>query len=177
MESLKKGQVIYIQSFKHDGSLHRTWSSATVLDVDQEKVVVITYKTWVIESNGRKWFTREPAICYYYFHRWYNIIAMVRSRGIFYYCNLATPSIFDGESLKNIDYDLDVKLFPNNHVIVLDENEFEQHKVEMEYSEALSQLVEDEKDRLVEAATQRKGPFKEADVLRYYEEYLNINEF
>jgi uncharacterized protein len=43
---LDVGQTIYIQSYKYDGSLHRTWSKATVLDVKEHVIVVMTYKTW-----------------------------------------------------------------------------------------------------------------------------------
>ena len=172
----KIGEVIYIQSFKHDGSLHRTWSSGTVLDVDHEKVVLITYKTWVVESDGRKWFTREPAICFYYFDRWYNVISMIRNKGIFYYCNLASPSIYDGEALKNIDYDLDVKMFPDGKYIVLDEDEFLLHQRRMNYSETLIDIVESEKDRLVEKVKAMEAPFNEQLIYDYFDAYLNIKE-
>ncbi len=171
------GEVIYIQSFKHDKRLHRTWSSGTVLDVDDEKIVLITYKTWVVEGDGRKWFTREPAICFYYFDRWYNVISMIRNKGIYYYCNLASPSVYDGESLKNIDYDLDVKLFPDGSHIVLDEDEFELHQKQMEYSQSLIDIVEAEKDRLVERVKTQELPFDEKMIYDYFDAYLNINEF
>lgn len=172
----KIGEVIYIQSFKHDGSLHRTWSSGTVLDVDDEKLVLITYKTWVVEADGRKWFTREPAICFYYFNRWYNVISMIRSKGVFYYCNLASPSVYDGEALKNIDYDLDVKLFPDGKYLVLDEDEFKIHRKQMEYSQELIDIVEAEKDRLVEKVKAQSYPFDEKTIHDYFDAYLRIKE-
>lgn len=176
MKLPKIGEVIYIQSYKHDGSLHRTWSSGTVLDVDDEKIVLITYKTWVVEADGRRWFTREPAICFYYLHRWFNVIAMIRNRGIYYYCNLASPSVFDGESLKNIDYDLDVKVFPDFNYNILDRDEFNAHQVAMNYGDAIIDIVETEKDRLVELVRGHHYPFKEATVNEYFERYLHISE-
>lgn len=172
----KVGDVIYIQSFKHDQSLHRTWSSGTVLDVDAEKIVLITYKTWVVEGDGRKWFTREPAICFYYFDRWYNVISMIRKKGVYYYCNLASPSIYDGESLKNIDYDLDVKKFPDGKVIVLDEDEFELHQRKMDYGEDLVDIIVSEKNKLVEQAKQSLLPFDEDLVYKYFNLYFNVKE-
>ena len=108
-----KGSSVYIQSFKHDGSLHRTWCKGFIIDADEERIVAVTNKAWVIEANGRRWFTREPAVCFLYQHQWFNVISMIRKSGIYYYCNLATPSIYDGEAIKNIDYDLDVKLYPD----------------------------------------------------------------
>lgn len=173
----KIGEVIYIQSFKHDGSLHRTWSSGTVLDVDEEKVVLITYKTWVVESDGRRWFTREPAICFYYLDRWYNVISMIRNKGVYYYCNLASPSVFDEEALKNIDYDLDVKVFPDGKYILLDEDEFEEHQRSMNYSQEIINTVVEEKDRLVNQVKNGSYPFIEEEIYKYFDKYLTIKEF
>ena len=50
---------------------------------------------------------------------------MIRKTGIHYYCNIASPSLYDGEAIKNIDYDLDVKVAPNGKSIILDEEEYE----------------------------------------------------
>lgn len=107
------GSYVYIQSYKHDGSLHRTWCRGFVLEANEDRIVAVTDKTWVIEADGRRWLTREPAVCFFYSHFWFNIISMIRMSGIYYYCNLASPSLYDGEAIKNIDYDLDVKLFPD----------------------------------------------------------------
>lgn len=175
--SLKIGDIIYIQSYKHDGSLHRTWSSATVLDDDDEKTVVITYKTWVVESNGRKWFTKEPAICFYYKKKWINIISMIRKQGIFYYCNLASPSIYDGEALKNIDYDLDIKLFPDGKSILLDEDEFLIHQRQMKYGNELIDIIVSEKDNLQYMVDHRFGPFKDEVINDYFTRYLHLDKF
>ena len=76
---------VYIQSYKHNGKLHRTWSKGFVLVADEKHMVVVTNKTWVIEADGRRWITREPAVCFFYPDKWYNIIAMIRKNGTYYY--------------------------------------------------------------------------------------------
>ena len=53
----KVGSLIYVQSFKHDGSLHRTWSLGFVIEANDERTVVVTNKTWVTEADGRKWYS------------------------------------------------------------------------------------------------------------------------
>ena len=116
-KDIKVGDSVFVQSYKHDGSLHRTWSKAYVIDVFDNCVVAVTDHTWVVEADKRKWLTKEPAICFYYNDVWFNIISMVRKTGIYYYCNLASPSLYDGEAVKNIDYDLDVKVFPDGSYI------------------------------------------------------------
>ena len=47
----KCDELIYIQSYKHDGSLHRTWAKGYVLEANEQRFVVVTNKTWVIESD------------------------------------------------------------------------------------------------------------------------------
>lgn len=172
----KVGDVTYVETYKHDGSTHRTWSSATILDVTENLIVAITYKTWVVESDGRRWFTREPAICFYYTDRWYNVMAMIRKRGIYYYCNLASPSIYDGEAIKNIDYDLDVKVFPDGSYILLDEEEFVDHQVMMRYDESIIDIVRQEQRRLVNVVKAGNYPFNDDVINTYFEKYLSLGE-
>ena len=44
------GSFVHIQSYKHDGSLHRTWCKGFVLEADEKHIVVVTDRAWVIES-------------------------------------------------------------------------------------------------------------------------------
>ncbi len=168
----KCDELIYIQSYKHDGSLHRTWAKGYVLEANEQRFVVVTNKTWVIESDGRKWITREPAICFFYPDKWYNVICMIRKTGIFYYCNLASPSIYDGEALKNIDYDLDVKLNPQGRISLLDEDEYEEHRREMGYSDDLCKVIEKGTRQLLDEIENGASPFEEKEIHDLYEDYL-----
>ena len=170
---------VFIQSYKHNGSLHRTWCKAHVLEANEDRFVTVTNKAWVIESDGRKWLTREPAVCYFWTHRWYNVIAMLRKTGIYYYCNLASPSLYDGEAIKNIDYDLDVKVFPDDSYMVLDENEFEYHRQQMNYPEDIVKLCIESKDELIKMIESHEKPFNfsytNEYIMRYFELIFDKN--
>ena len=168
------GSQVYIQSFKHDGSLHRTWAKGFVIEAGPRRVIAVTNKTWVTEADGRRWFTREPAICFFYPDHWYNVITMIRKTGIYYYCNLASPSLYDGEAIKNIDYDLDVKLLPDGRIEILDEDEYEQHGREMGYSEPLKHAVEKEMDVLIGKIKRKESPFNQKEIECLYHEYLEL---
>ena len=165
------GEKIYIQSYKHDGSLHRTWSKGVVLEADEHHYVVVTDKAWVIESDGRRWFTREPAICFFWDDRWYNVIAMIRKSGIHFYCNLASPSLYDGEAIKNIDYDLDVKLFPDHTYQVLDELEYHMHASSMNYPDRIKKILSNQMNSLLKEMEEEKNPFNKQCINDYYERY------
>ena len=169
----EEGTYVYIQSYKHDGSLHRTWCRGFVLEADEDHIVAVTNRAWVIEADGRKWLTREPAVCFFYTKKWYNVISMIRHSGIYYYCNLASPSVYDGEAIKNIDYDLDVKLYPDGGYQVLDENEYAEHAKTMQYPQEVKQIVEKQLELLIEDMNKGTDPFSQACVDRYYAMYLD----
>lgn len=110
MKNSLVGQDVLIHCYKHDGKPHRTWSRCKILEETDRHFIGINNNTLVTESDGRSWVTKEPAICYFPKDRWYNVICMIRSDGIYYYCNIASPILYDGEALKYIDYDLDLKV-------------------------------------------------------------------
>ena len=174
MHDLKIGDSVFVQSYKHNGSLHRTWSKALVIDVKEHFVVVVTDHSWVVEDNGRRWLTKEPAICFYYDDKWYNIISMVRKTGIYYYCNIASPSLYDGESIKNIDYDLDVKVFPDGEYMILDENEYQYHADKMNYPDNIKKIIDVELERLLEMIKEKKEPFNFAYINNYIMKYFKL---
>ena len=171
----KAGSYVHIQSFKHDGSLHRTWSQAFVLESDEDLIVAVTDRAWVIEDDGRKWVTREPAICFFYAHKWFNVISMIRHEGVFYYCNLASPSLYDGEAIRNIDYDLDVKMYPDVGYSILDENEYQEHARVMKYPTTVMNILEKQMQQLIEMMERGEDPFNQECIDRYYQMYLEMN--
>ena len=174
MSTLTIGDSVYVQSYKHDGSIHRTWSKAFVLDETEDFYVVVTDHSWVVESDNRRWLTKEPAICFYFKNKWFNIISMVRKTGIFYYCNIASPSLYDGEAIKNIDYDLDVKVFPDGSYILLDENEFNYHLQKMNYSKQIIDICIDAQNELVRMIKNHEEPFSFSYINEYILKYFEL---
>lgn len=170
------GTSVYIQSFKHDGTLHRTWCKGFVLEADEDHYIVVTNRAWVIEADGRRWLTREPAVCFFYKHKWFNVISMIRHSGIYYYCNLASPSLYDGEAIKNIDYDLDVKLYPDGGYQILDENEYAEHARIMNYPKEVMDIVETEMNMLIDHMDKAEEPFTQECIDHYYKMYLEMME-
>ena len=62
----KEGETIKIQSYKHDGNIHRVWSETTILKGTDHVIIGGNDHTLVTESDGRTWITREPAIVYFH---------------------------------------------------------------------------------------------------------------
>lgn len=155
----REGEKIQIHSYKHNGQIHRVWHETTVLKGTKNIVIGANDRTLVTESDGRTWVTREPAICYFHAEHWFNIICMLRDDGVYYYVNLSSPFVYNNQSLKYIDYDLDVKVFPDMGYMILDEDEYEEHKKAMNYPEVIDQILQNNLTELLSWIKQRKGPF------------------
>lgn len=166
---------VYIYSYKHDGSLHRTWSKSYVLDANEDRYIMVNNKTLVTESDGRKWYTREPAVCFFFPKLWFNMICMIRKSGVYYYCNLASPALYDKEAIKYIDYDLDIKVFPDGSLLHLDEDEYIEHRDKMGYGEDLDKIIRYSYQELLECIAKKESPFKQEEILALYNTYLKRN--
>lgn len=170
---IEKGTWVQIQSYKHNGTLHRFWDQALVLDIDDEMIVVASKKTRVTEADGRIWYTREPAITFFSRKYWYNVIAMLKSDGVSFYCNIASPTLIDGYAIKYIDYDLDLKLYPNNVIKVLDEREYEHHRQTYQYSNKLDYILKKEVQHIQKMMKKGLFPFQIDKVHSYYQDFLD----
>ena len=141
MYNYQIGERFIIHSYKHDGSIHRSWDEAILLENNSDYLVFGNDKTRVVESDGRTWRTKEPAIMFFYKHSWYNVIGQLKYDGIYYYCNLASPFVIEDKTIKYIDYDLDLRIFPKGDYKILDKLEYEYHKTKMGYSDDLDFVI------------------------------------
>lgn len=170
------GTNIRIESFKHDHSLHRIWDKTTLIHSSDAVVIGGNDRVKVIEADGREWRTREPAICTFGRGQWFNTIAMIREDGIYYYCNIGSPFSLKGQLLSYIDYDLDVKVFPDMTYTILDEEEFLLHSRQMNYPPEVIQRVQGALQEVLEWVRLRRGPFQNGFVQRWYERYLQVRD-
>ncbi len=168
-----KGQWIKIQSYKHDGSLHRFWKRNFVLVDNDAWLIVASKRTRVVENNGRIWYTKEPAVSFFSKTKWFNTIAMLKDDGITYYSNIASPTLIDGDIAKYIDYDLDIKRLPDHTLKLLDRNEFKRHISSLEYGEDLVDVIFDQAEKTQSLMASDHFPFDEEEVLRYYQTFLD----
>ncbi len=167
---------VEILSYKHNGELHRVWQYATIIRETSDMIVVVNDHTNVIDGDGRRWHTKEPAVCYFFKNYWFNIVCMLRGRSIYYYCNLSSPFVQDAEGIKYIDYDLDVKVFPTGDKVILDRDEFEFNQTDYNYSKELINVVENELEYLLKRIEKKEFPFDQKTVLSDFNIYLNLKK-
>jgi len=170
------GDKLQIQCYKHNGKIHRAWDEAVVLDIKKNYIVFGNNKTRVTEAEGSIWRTNEPAVMYFFKDKWFNIIAQLKKNGIYYYCNIASPFIIEENTVKYIDYDLDLRIFPNGEYKILDQLEYQYHKKIMNYSDDLDFVVNKALEDLIEFYKDENIMFDSKENKKYHELYNELQK-
>lgn len=176
MQKVKIGDKLKIQCYKHNGQVHRSWDEAIVIDIKKEYIVFGNSKTLVTEAQGGTWRTKEPAILYFFFKKWFNVISQLKKDGIYYYCNIASPFIIEDDTIKYIDYDLDLRVFPSGEYKILDRLEYKYHKKLMNYSGSLDAVIRSSLDELISIYNEKSEVFNGIINQNYYINYKNLKE-
>ena len=174
MNKIKIGDKFQIQCYKHNGKIHRAWDEAIVLDVKEDYIVFGNNRTQVIESSGNYWRTKEPAVMYFFKDKWFNIIAQMKKDGIYYYCNIASPYVIEAGTIKYIDYDLDLRIFPSGEYKILDRLEYKYHKKLMDYPNDLDHVINNALSMLIESYIEGSKYFSNYRNLEYSKLYMEL---
>ena len=176
MKKLCIGDKLQIQCYKHNGKIHRAWDEAVLLDTKKDYLVFGNMRTLVTEAEGNTWRTKEPAIMYFFYKKWFNIICQLKKDGIYYYCNIATPFIIEENTIKYIDYDLDLRIFPNEEYRILDKMEYKYHKKIMNYSQDLDKAIKNGLNELLIEYKTHSCYFDKASNEKYCEQYMQLKK-
>ena len=176
MDDLKIGDKLEIHCCKHNGHLHRQWDEAVLLEVHDDYMIFGNNCTTVVDSDGQVWNTKEPAILFFFKDRWFNVIGQLKDYGIYFYCNIATPFLIDEHVIKYIDYDLDLRVFPNGSFKILDRMEYKFHKKQMNYSNRLDFILRYELGSLIDIVRKKDFPFDKRVIESYYQKYVELTE-
>lgn len=176
MKKLCIGDKLQIQCYKHNGKIHRAWDEAMLLDEKKEYLVFGNMKTLVTEAEGNTWRTKEPSVLYFFKDKWFNIICQLKKDGIYYYCNIATPFIIEENTIKYIDYDLDLRIFPNSEYRILDKMEYKYHKKIMNYSDDLDKVIKNGLEELIEEYKNNAYYFNKNINEKYCEKYMELKK-
>lgn len=168
------GDKLQVHCYKHNGKINSISDEAIVLEVTSEMLVCGNYHAKLTDNDGKSHRTKEPAIIFFYKDNWFNIIAQFKEYGLFYYCNIATPYLIDENVIKYIDYDLDLRVFPDGGYKVLDRNEYKYHKKVMNYSEDLDLIITKELEKLIKMKQNGEGPFNKKVVNDYLEKFKEM---
>ena len=165
-------QEMVIVAFKHNGKVHRTWYQTYLIEENDDYVAVGSTHSFVIEADGRRWHAIEPAVSIFMKKQWFNVVCMIKSNGINYYVNIASPSVIEDNVIKYIDYDLDYKVDSEYQVKTLDEFEYKKHKKLLNYSDELDEVVNYNFNKVRKMIENKEFPFSHDVVDELYKKYL-----
>lgn len=171
---MKIGKKYIIHAYKHNGDIYKSWSEAIFLDETPEYYVFANKNVVVTEKYGKKWKTREPAVLFYFKNDWFNVIAQMKKNGIYFYCNIATPLSIEKNVIKFIDYDLDLRIFPDRTYKILDRSEYNLHKDIMNYPKELDKIVNYELKKLIKKYRNGYEIFNKRLISYYNNQYFKI---
>lgn len=172
---IERGSIINVQGYKHDGTLYRQWNGVKVLEVNPDEIILYMFKTKVIEKSGQRWVVREPIIWFFPTSEWFNTTALIRNSGVYYYTNLASPPIFENKTIKFIDYDLDIKCYPEQPIKIVDKKEFQFHSEKMKYPQNLINLIDKEVRSVINMMSNEDGHF-DPEVIDFWIQELIDNK-
>ena len=81
----------------------------------------------------------------------------------------------DNRILKYIDYDLDLRVFPDGAFKILDRNEYNYHKKLMNYPKEINFIIKSELSSLIEQKRNNDHPFNKELIENYFKIFLNLS--
>ena len=154
------GQPVRVVSTKYNGTLRDTYGAQIVDHVGAVLRLSVPAGIPTFGAKEGRWVAAEDsAVEIYFADRWYNVWHFRSSPRNLWYCNIAMPAAFDGKVLRWVDLDLDVRCHVDGSIQVLDEDEFERHRVEMCYPDEVAERTLAALDEVLHLARRRIFPF------------------
>lgn len=170
--NLKKGLIINVQAYKHNGILYRQWNGVKVINNTIDGIILYMFKTKVKEKNKRSWSVSEPVIWKFWKNEFYNSTSLLRDIGPHYYVNLASPPVFENNTLKFIDYDLDIKKYPKTRIKIVDQKEFDNNKIKLNYSNKLILKIKKTTEIIFDKLKNKEGFFDKNKIKYFYKKIM-----
>lgn len=156
------GRPVYVCSTKFDGSPHWQFDSWLLLE-QGPLVVTLNFAGQELQTWRGPWKNPFHTRNHFWVDRWYNVMRLERSRGgglDGWYCNVATPVQYDGQSVRYVDLDLDVRVAADGTARVVDEDEFLENSERMCYPPAVIDQARAAVAELLALAEARSFPFE-----------------
>lgn len=134
---IQVGDYINVQAYKHNGVLYRQWNGAKIIKNTKDYIVLFIKKAMVQQQNNKRWIFNEPGLWFFSKKELYNCMITLKEEGNYNYFNIASKFIYEENSIKYIDYDLDIKVYPKDSLRIVDRKEFTENRKRFKYPEKL----------------------------------------
>nr|AAN85232.1 ORF228 [Mycoplasmopsis fermentans] len=161
------GSIINVQAFKFNGELYRQWNGVKVLRNTPQHYVLFMYKTKVAETDKKGWVYREYVLWFMPKNSMYNALILLKPKSNYVYVNLASKPYYEDNTIKFVDFDLDVKSYPKKDFTIVDKEEFRYNSRRLKYPKKLINMIYDNLEEIVNKHNNGEYFFN-PDVIDYY---------
>ncbi|MHA0315336.1 DUF402 domain-containing protein [Mesomycoplasma ovipneumoniae] len=161
-QELYPERIINIQAYKYNGFLYRQWSNARVISNSLTHVVVSLNGSIVKKYGTKSWCFSEPTIFVFPKKTMHNAIITFKPGQHFsyhYYINLASDFIFEENTIKFVDFDIDIKIYNKKSFDIVDREEFLENKEILNYPAKLEGILSNEISKIFLLFLQKKSFF------------------
>ncbi|WP_051599955.1 DUF402 domain-containing protein [Mycoplasma elephantis] len=160
-DKLSVGDYINVQAYKHNGVLYRQWNNLRVLDINENFISLLLKKTKVVEKTGKKWVFNDTGLWLFSKKGLYNCLITIKPNGWYNYINIASKFIYEDKTIKYVDYDLDIKVYPEESLRIVDRNEFTANRKKYKYPDSLVKNLYKQLESLINSYYNSQGIFNE----------------
>jgi protein associated with RNAse G/E len=161
MPMQNQNKSVTINSRKFDGTIHKTWMAQLI---EQNNSLLIFVGEFEKEINhkdlgviGRGTVSYE----FYWLDRWFNIFRFHEPDGSLrnFYCNINFPPIFKDKVLDYVDLDIDVLVWKDFSIQILDTDEFAENSKKYNYSLEIINKANESLEKILDLIEKRDFPF------------------
>jgi len=155
------GEILTINARKYDGRVRRSWIGAVTVEHDDITTVIAEFSETHLHNDLGTIHAGTISIEHFWTDRWYNVFNFREPDGSpkAIYSNIAMPAKIADGVIDYIDLDIDVILWPDGRLEVLDRDDFERNSVAYGYPTEVKQAAEDALQEVLELAGRREFPF------------------
>lgn len=156
-------RIVTINSRKYDGHIRRSWKGGLIHSNKDLLILVGTFSEDIDHNDLGHIKKGTVSFEHFWFDRWYNIFRFHAPEGTLkaHYANITMPPTFAEDVIDYVDLDIDVVVWPDGRVEVLDRDDFEKNKVKYGYTGDVIQNAENALAEVLALIERRKFPFAE----------------
>lgn len=152
---------ITINSRKYDQTIRRSWKCKLVEETPDYFVFLGEFEN---EVNHKQLGVIIPSTIsyeYYWKNEYYNVFRFHEPDGAFrnFYCNINMPPFFENNTLDYVDLDVDILVWQDFSIEILDVDEYEMNKEKYSYPVSLQQKVSESIETLLSKIKHKEFPF------------------
>lgn len=128
------GELVRVEYTKYDGRPHRGYPAIRLGDDEHGTWIGVPGREFIEATRPFEFKYEDPYVLLVPRHRWWTAMFNAPTRRTEIYCDIATPAAWDGDVVRMVDLDLDVRRRRDaDEVELLDEDEFEAHRQRFGY--------------------------------------------